>query len=155
MHSDLKSFCALFCFVITLVFSYPVVDDEVTLTSQSSQEIYERLKSGDHQAWEEAGPYVVDLVNTMIENGEAKSPVHALLRIFWPELSNQEQRETLERVEPMVRSLYRDLWNQQDNINGNGVSSTRQSNVYKRNPENVESLKEALKNLQYDEIEKR
>lgn len=162
-----KIFVILLC-SFSFIFSYPMADDENHLSSQSGYEIYEGLKSGDHEMWETAGPYVVDLVNTMIENGEAATPVHALLRIFWPELSTEEQTETLARVEPMVQSLYRGLWNVHNDRHRNAMAlaSASRADVHhraglqKRNPESVISLKEALKNLKQqsyadDDVERR
>lgn len=66
------------------------------------EDLYERLKLGDHEAWSEMGPMVVDLVQEMIDNGVAESPVHALLLLFWPNISKHEQDALLRRVEALV-----------------------------------------------------
>lgn len=73
-------------------------------------EIHQRLKLGDRQAWDEMGPAVVDAVNFLMEQGIARSPVHALLILFWPESTRREHEQLLARVEPMVRNSYEDYF---------------------------------------------
>uniref|UniRef100_A0A915HZT3 Uncharacterized protein n=1 Tax=Romanomermis culicivorax TaxID=13658 RepID=A0A915HZT3_ROMCU len=112
----------LICCYTAPILAYPSKRDSLENSAKDSIDgskflaAIERLRQfpipskGDPEAWDEDGSVVVDLVNAMIENGEARTPVEALLYIFWPNLNDQQRRRALERVEPLVVHLYDGTW---------------------------------------------
>lgn len=93
---------------------YPISDkrdtDTVSPEVEEGDDMYERLKLGDREAWEKLGPTVVDAVYEMIEEGVARSPVHALLILFWPDSTKTDHERILARVEPLLQNSYDDFF---------------------------------------------